>query len=103
MIYEDVSPEVPIRQGDIFIRLPRIEMSLHEIVLAQDDGDSIVAWPDLAQTNDPFNIIVPVRPVAAIVITQDCDTVNGNDITLCEIRDFRDVEGISRNLTSPNA
>jgi hypothetical protein len=31
--------------------------------------------------------------VSAIVITQDCDTVHSQDISLCEIRGFGEVEG----------
>jgi hypothetical protein len=43
---------------------------------------------------------VPVRPVAAIVATQDCDALRSRDITLCEIRAFRDVERKSKDTTS---
>ncbi len=46
-------------------------------------------------------MIVPVRPVAAIVVTQDCDAARSRDVTLCEIRGFRDVERKSRDTTSP--
>lgn len=103
MIYESTSPEVPIRQGDIFIGLPRIDLSLREIVLAHSEGDRVVSWQELAGNTEPVAIIVPVRPVAAIVATQDCDAARSHDITLCEIRGFREVEGKSKDTTSPKS
>jgi hypothetical protein len=103
MIYETPSYDALIRQGDIFIGLPRIDLSLQEMVLARPEGERLAAWKDLAFSNEPMTIIVPVRPVAAIVATQDCDAVRSHDITLCEIRQFRDVEGMSKNTSSPKS
>ena len=45
----------------------------------------------------------PVRPVIAIVATQDCDALRSNDITFCEIRPFIDVERSSKYAKSPKA
>lgn len=100
MIYNYPSEKEPIRQGDIFINLPRIDISLKEIVMVSDDGERLANWADLASSDQPVDIIVPVRPVAAIVATQDCDALRSRDITLCEIRKFRDVEGKTRDTTS---
>jgi hypothetical protein len=87
-------------RGDIFIGLPGIDISLEQVLLAGDKGEQAVKWTDLARQNRPVNIIVPVRPVAAIVATQDCDALRSRDVTLCEIREFREVEGKSKDTTS---
>ena len=103
MIYDFPGRTASLRQGDIFIGLPRIDISLQEIVLVDEEGERIANWEDLAGQNQPVNIIVPVRPVAAIVATQDCDALRSRDITLCEIRDFRDVERKSKDTSSPKS
>ena len=97
MIYEFPGQTAPIRQGDIFIGLPRIDLSLEQILLVDEDGERIARWEELANQISPVNIIVPVRPVASIVATQDCDANHSRDITLCEIREFRDVERKSKD------
>lgn len=103
MIYDFPDIATPIRQGDIFVGLPRIDMSLNKVLIVGEAGESVAKWAEIAHKNDPVNIIVPVRPVAAIVVTQDCDAVYGRDITLCEIRIFRDVERKSKDTTSPKS
>lgn len=103
MIYEYPDQAAPLRQGDIFLGLPRIDLSLQEVLLAETDGERIAKWEELAGRSLPVNIIVPVRPVAAIVATQDCDTVHSRDITLCEIREFRDVERKGKETTAPKS
>ncbi|HLA80764.1 MAG TPA: hypothetical protein VJP78_03905, partial [Thermoleophilia bacterium] len=101
MIYEYPDQAASLRQGDIFLGLPRIDLSLQEVLLAEPDGERIARWEELASQSRPVNIIVPVRPVAAIVATQDCDTIHSRDITLCEIREFRDVERKSKETSAP--
>jgi len=68
------SSHPPLRQGDIFLGVPKIDLSLQEVLLAEPDGEWIAKWEELARGSGPVTIIVPVRPVAAIVATQDCDT-----------------------------
>ena len=103
MIYEFPDETVPIRQGDIFVGLPRIDFSLERVVLADEIGEREASWEELANHVDPVNIIVAARPVASIVATQDCDANYSRDITLCEIREFRDVERKSKETTSANS
>lgn len=103
MIYSFPDQNALLRQGDIFINLPRIDISLQQVLLADADGEQLVRWEELARESKPIKIIVPVRPVAAIVATQDCDAVRSHDITLCEIRPFRDVERKSRDTSSPKS
>ncbi len=103
MIYHVPNSNDPIRQGDIYIGLPRVEFSLEKVLLVQDTGPVQVSWGECANSKDVITALVPVRPVSAIVITQDCDAVRGADITLCEVRDFRDVERKSQNTKSPKS
>jgi hypothetical protein len=100
MIYEFPDTSIPIRQGDIFVGLPRVDISLNKVVIFSEAGQCVAKWAEIAAKGDPVNIIVPVRPVAAIVATQDCDAVRSRDITLCEIRSFKDVERKSKDTTS---
>lgn len=100
MIYEFPDTSMHIRQGDIFIGLPRFDMSLNKVLIVSETGERIAKWAEIAAKGEPVNIIVPVRPVAAIVATQDCDAVRSRDITLCEIRNFKDVERKSKDATS---
>ena len=101
MIYQFPEDSAPIRQGDIFVGLPRVDFSLGEMALAGEAVDRIVSWTEIAASREPLDIIVSVRSVAAIVATQDCDAVRSDDITLCEIRAFRDVERKSKDTSSP--
>jgi len=101
MIYEFHGDSSPIRQGDIFVRLPRVDFALDEMALVSQTEDRSVAWSEIANKNEPLDIIVSVRSVPAIVATQDCDALRSTDITLCEIRNFRDVERKSQNTSSP--
>ena len=91
MIYDDVDEKEEIRQGDIFRNLPRVDISLKEITVFAGSGDSVsveeMSWEDVLQRSDASERIktedgkekllirafLPVSPVDAIVITQDCD------------------------------
>jgi len=101
MIYDFPDEGAPLRQGDIFIGLPRVDLSLNKVLIVTETKERIAPWDEVGKRGEPVNIIVPVRPVAAIVATQDCDALRSRDITLCEIRKFRDVEGKSRETSSP--
>ncbi len=100
MIYEFPDQTASIRQGDIFIGLPRIDLSLERILLADEEGERVTKWEELANQSSPVDIIVSARSVASIVATQDCDASHSRDITLCEIRKFRDVERKSKDTKS---
>jgi hypothetical protein len=103
LIYEFPPREAPIRQDDIFIRMPRVEMPSLGSALAVTDAEgneSVGSWTDIAQDETPVIVSVAVRPVTAIVTTQDCDAVRAPEIVLCEIRRFEEVEGRAKNVTS---
>ena len=94
MIYESPQQADDIRQGDIFFLLPRIELSLDQILVVGEDENELVAWQDIAQRGpDPITIAVAARPVTAIVVTQDCDAQRATQIALCEIRELGKVVG----------
>ena len=100
MIYEFPDEHAPIRQGDIFEGLPLVEVSLTGLLLIDSGGQFEANWSEVAGRTSPLNAICPIRSVTAIVMNQDCDTVHGQDITLCEIRQFRDVEGKAKQTKS---
>jgi hypothetical protein len=90
MIYEIPSPDEPIKQGDIFKHVPRVEIDLDELLVTDEDGVSKSNWVELTKDGrtDPITSVVAMRPVTAIVITQDCDAVRVDDIALAEIVEF---------------
>lgn len=104
MIYDYPDFDAPIRQGDIIVGLPRVEVSLGEIaVLEKDESVTKREWRDIALHEREVTALLPVRPVAAIVATQDCDATHAQDITLCEIRPFHHVERKAAQTTAPKA
>jgi hypothetical protein len=101
VIYDFPSHDAAIRQGDIFVGLPRVEVSLRQIPVVTDDGQQRLAqWREIVLSGQPVTAVVAMRPVAAILATQDCDTLRAPDITLCEIRKFQEVERKSAQTTS---
>ena len=49
MIYKFPDQIAPIRQGDIFIGLPRIDLSLEQILLTDEAGERVARWEELAK------------------------------------------------------
>jgi len=93
MIYEYPDESEPIRQGDIFVALPRVELSLLTIPVVDDNNlTSLKRWDEIAEARKELTAVLSLRSVPAIVATQDCDALRSRDITLCEIRPFRQVE-----------
>ncbi len=122
MIYNAVSESDDIRQGDIFRRVPRIDISLEAIsVLARDAREDsftpvLMSWAEaiedeeVAESATPaansravlVRAILPVCSVDAIVITQDCDAARACVLSLCEIVPLKIVHKDSANWTSPD-
>lgn len=74
MIYEYPDSAAPIRQGDIFIRVPQFEVSMGSMPVLENDGSMIAReWCEIALDQDEVTAVLAIRPVAAIVATQDCD------------------------------
>lgn len=94
MIYDIPLPAEPIKQGDIFRYIPRIDVNLEELAIYEGEEFSERNWVELTKNNEgqPITGIVAIKPVTAIVITQDCDAVRVDDIALAEIVLFSDVQ-----------
>ena len=91
MIYEYPDNNAPIRQGDIFFGIPRMDISLKNIPVVITDKVEEKTWKDIAEKKERVAAIISIEPVTAIVVSQDCDALRVPDITLCEIRKFSDV------------
>jgi hypothetical protein len=105
MIYDFPDTSEPLRQGDIFTNLPKIDVSLQKMVVIDKSGEKVISWNELVGEGEPIpiSIVVPAEPVIAIVATQDCDALRSRDVTLCEIRDFLTVEGKCKLTNSPKS
>lgn len=103
MIYEFPPADKPIRQGDVFSGIPRVDISLGTIAIVDELELREEEWTSFADGPDPVTVAMQLVPVTAIVATQDCDNVRSTDITLCEIRSFPDVEGKARDAKKPKA
>jgi hypothetical protein len=101
MIYEFPAPDSPIRQGDIFQTVPRIDVNLSKLPVFSGDEPLSDDWLRVSSSSNPVLALVAMRPVQAIVITQDCDTVRVDDIALCEIERFNVVEPLGKGAKYP--
>ncbi|MBN1396032.1 MAG: hypothetical protein JW959_13500 [Pirellulales bacterium] len=101
MIYDLVPTGEPLRQGDIFVGIPRVETTLDRILVVKDDEVIECSWQDIVSDGQAIEAVLPIRPVNAIIATQDCDAVRSDDITLCEIDSFRDVERKAKDTKNP--
>src|SRR5688572_11421862 len=94
MIYETVSTIDPIQQGDIFRNIPRVDFSLSSLaIIDEDDEAKEMTWRDALALNSsaPISAVLAVKPVAAIVVTQNCDASRGQTLSLCQIEDYLSV------------
>ncbi len=101
MIYEFPTADVSIRQGDIFESIPRVDLNLAGLSIVSDQETLVSDWLRVVSATDPVTAIVAMRPVRAIVITQDCDAIRVDDIALCEIDRFDVVEPSSKSARYP--
>jgi hypothetical protein len=91
MIYLSPPSDAPIQQGDIFRGIPRIDITLDSLSLLEEGEQIATTWHDIITGDDlsqPITAVLPVKPVLAIVITQNCDAVRSPALSLCEITDF---------------
>ena len=104
MIYDFPSPQAPIRQGDIFRCIPRIELNLSALPVLSDPSLRQVEaldWLTICIKAETARALATIRPVYAIVITQDCDVLRARDISLCEIDRFDDVYPPAKGAAHP--
>jgi hypothetical protein len=91
MIYDQVPTTDPIKQGDIFAGIPRVEISLRRIIVSLEFGEEETTWEDVVREGKGVALIAAARPVIAIVMSQDCDAIQAPELTLCEVRPFVEV------------
>ncbi len=105
MIYDVSSIDDPIRQGDIFIGLPRVDISLSALQVVSETGDGcdVRDWRELFAAPNPIEIVSSVRAVPAIVATQNCDASRSTDITLCEIGPLATLYPTCAETQKPNS
>jgi hypothetical protein len=102
LIYEFPAESEPIRQGDIFVRMPKVGLSLRTLQVIDPEGvTSSANWAEIAKAGSPVSLGAGLTPVTAIVATQDCDAVRAPEIVLCEIKTFPEVEASAKDKTSP--
>src|SRR5205823_3299209 len=99
MIYDFPEETLPIRQGDLFRTLPRVDISLNAIQAFKPDHNMTEQpWEALAHDNVvEVEAVLPITGVMGIVISQDCDAERAEDLSLCEIRNFADVFPPAKN------
>jgi hypothetical protein len=104
VIYDFPQESEPLRQGDIFASLPRIDYKLADLKILDEEGNQIREhWQQLSARPQSHTALVGIRPVPAILITQDCDVIRAPDLTFCEIRRFIEVESKAKQTTSPKS
>lgn len=104
MIYDFPDQQAPIRQGDIFQRIPRVDLNLSALPVFSDPDLSQVEaldWLMICHEAETTRALATLRPVYAIVITQDCDVLRARDIALCEIDHFEDVYPNAKGAAYP--
>jgi hypothetical protein len=100
MIYEAVGAIEPVQQGDVFRNIPRVDFSLSSLaVIDKDDELKAMTWRDVLTSNPdaPISAVLAVKPVTAIVITQNCDAARGQTLSLCQVEDYLE----ATNQSSP--
>ncbi len=101
MIYEYPPPDANIRQGDIFLNMPRITLSLSSLAVVRENEElEAVPWNEVVTEEREVTATVGVMPVMAIVASQDCDAQRKNAVMLCEIKDMENIHpSIERKTT----
>lgn len=104
MIYDIPDPQAPIRQGDIFRQIPRVDLDPAQLLVVSDSAKQkteVLDWLKIASRAARTPTLVTIRPVYAIVITQDCDAGRVEDISLCEVDRFDAVYPAGKDAKYP--
>ena len=89
MIYDQVEADAPIQQCDIFVHIPRVDLSFDKLVLIDEEGEQPkqATWNEL-QPRDAVAAVVSIVSVTGIVVTQNCDASRGHYICLAQVDPF---------------
>ena len=93
MIYEEVPEQNAIRQGDIFVGIPKINISFAKglDVVTDQAKSQHRPWEEIINRNEDITVTLGITLVSAIVISQDCDATRARDITFCEIKNLSEI------------
>jgi len=93
MIYEFPAPSEPIRQGDIFVDIPRVEFELSDTLFVLEQGNKIssISWEELVLKKIDVPAVLGIILVPAIVATQTCDAQRKEYVTLCEVVELTEI------------
>lgn len=85
MIYDPVTPDSPIRQGDIFSSVALPDYSLKSVIKYGIDGTTEQVDLSRSELAGDMSAVVVLRRLAVIVISQDCDCARGDYISVAPI------------------
>jgi hypothetical protein len=96
MIYDHIAAVEALEQGDIFSRLPKVELELDDLILPEVSDSGLVQfrkvpWIELQSSDVATRAVVAVRRVTGILITQTCDAARAEALSFCEVGSFYDV------------
>jgi len=103
VIYVTRKPEEPLYQGDIFTRVPLPEFSILEELPTPATG--AIRWHDYASgsTMDPIPVVVELRPVTAMIISQDCEVARDEgSATMALVDRFSVIHRGLKGASNPN-
>ena len=89
----------PLKQGDIFFPLPYPIVDIGDMTTLDDDGPIEFDWNNTISP-EPMDFLIKMKPVYAIVASQDCDNLRDEAITFFMIKTFRDLN--KKNITEKN-
>jgi len=104
MIYEFPNHSEPIRQGDIFVDIPRVEFELSSTLSVLEQGDKIssISWEELVLNKKDVAAVFGVTLVPAIVVTQSCDAQRKEHVTLCEVVELTEIGSFKKRHEQNN-
>jgi hypothetical protein len=116
-VYSKTNASEPIRQGDIFRWLPKIDVVLGDALLpilveSEEKGGKEIDWFQFAQSVPPAVVppemevktaAVSVRSVFGIVISQDCDAARCEYVVFAEVKPFKELKGFQGLKEPPDA
>lgn len=104
-MYSTLNKDRPIRQGDIFRCLPKVDVLMGDANFPlffeqQEVGQKAIDWPSFAESEKPLIILGSVKSVLGIVISQDCDASKSVNIAFAEIKPIKEF-GTFKDIKEP--
>ena len=98
-MYYDYPPSSDeIKQGDIFLDIPRVAFSFSELLSIVEEGKDkpvSISWEEILDKKKNVAAILGVDSVPAIVASQSCDAQSKEHITLCEIVELTEIRAFN--------